>query len=201
MFTILVNMRTPSDTQTKRLHALKKFFHRFRRFPTYDEMLSLFQLSSKNAAFKIVQKWIDAGILAKDSSQLVPTDRFFSLPLLGTIRAGSPTVGETLPVESVSLDTYVVGNAENTYLLKVSGDSMIDEGIRPGDMVLIDRKREPRNGDIVAAYVDEEWTLKYYHKENGRIVLTAANRAYSPIIPRATLEIGGVVVSVVRKYY
>lgn len=194
-------MRTPADTQTNRLHALKKFFHRFRRFPTYDEMLFLFQLSSKNAVFKIVQKWIDAGILAKDSSQLVPTDKFFSLPLLGTIRAGSPTVDDTFPVESVSLDTYVVGNSENTYLLKVSGDSMIDEGIRPGDMVLIDRKREPRNGDIVAAYVDEEWTLKYYHKEKGRIVLTAANRAYPPIIPQATLEIGGVVVSVVRKYY
>lgn len=197
----MVNMRTPSDTQTKRLHAMKRFFHRFRRFPTYDEMLALFHISSKNAAFKIVRKWIDAGILAKDRNQLVPTDMFFSLPLLGTIRAGSPTVDDTPPAESVSLDTYIVGNSEHTYLLKVSGDSMIDEGIRPGDMVLIDRKREPHSGDIVAAYVDAEWTLKYYHKEKGRIVLTAANRAYSPIIPQASLEIGGVVVSVVRKYY
>ncbi|MBP6994134.1 LexA family transcriptional regulator [Candidatus Woesebacteria bacterium] len=194
-------MRTPSDTQTNRLHALKKFFHRFRRFPTYDEMLSLFHVSSKNSIFKIVQKWIDAGILVKDSNQLVPTDAFFSLPLLGTIRAGSPTVEDNALTESISLDSYVVGNSENTYLLKVSGDSMIDEGIHPGDMVLIDRKREPHSGDIVAAYVDAEWTLKYYHKEKGRIVLTAANRAYSPIIPQASLEIGGVVVSVVRKYY
>ncbi len=197
----MVNMRSSPETQTSRLHALKKFYHRFRRFPTYGEMLSLFRLSSKNAAFKVVQKWIDAGILAKDRSQLVPTASFFSLPLLGSIRAGTPTRDEALPHETVPLGAYTDADPTHMYVLTVSGDSMIDEGIRPGDMVLIDRTREPKGGDIVAAYVDAEWTLKYYHKDKGRIVLTAANRAYSPIVPHASLEIGGVVVSVVRKYY
>lgn len=195
-------MRSLIETHTKRLNALKKFYAKTRRLPTYAEMLKIFRVSSKNAAFQIVSRMISEGVISKEvDGRLAPTNLFFSLPLLGSIKAGSPTTDEATEHEHISLDEYVVGNSENMYLLRVSGDSMIDEGIRPGDMVLIDKKREPKNGDIVAAYVDDGWTLKYIHKEKGRTILAAANRAYSPIVPRATLEIGGVVVSVIRKYY
>lgn len=165
-------------------------------------MLKLFHISSKNAVFRIVSKWIDEHIVTKDAGgRLVPTDAFFSLPLLGSIKAGPPTQEETTGHEYLSLDTYVVGNPDNTYLLKVSGDSMIQEGIKPGDMVVLDRKRQPKNGDVVAAYIDSEWTLKYFQRNERGVRLVAANPAYSPILPKATLEIGGVVVSVIRKYY
>lgn len=188
--------------QTNHLLILKKFYHRFRRLPSYQEMLSLFNVSSKNSAFYIINKIVKDGQLTKSADgRLVPTSHFFSLPLLGSIKAGSPTSEESQEQEYVTFDMYGVENPQDTYLLKVSGDSMIDEGIRPGDMVVLDRKRQPRSGDIVAAYVDSAWTLKYFEKNQDGIRLIAANPTYSPIIPHQSLEIGGVVVSVVRKYY
>jgi SOS-response transcriptional repressor LexA len=78
---------------------------------------------------------------------------------------------------------------------------MIGAGIHEGDLVIIDKKRQPKLGDIVAAFVDNEWTLKYYKEANGRIYLEADNPNYSPIHPRHELSIGGVVVKVIKEYY
>ena len=78
---------------------------------------------------------------------------------------------------------------------------MIDEGIHQGDLVILDKKREPKNNDIVAALIDDEWTLKYFHSKEGQVYLSAANRNYPPLHPRESLSIGGVVTSVIKKYY
>lgn len=165
-------------------------------------MLAIFGLSSKNAIFRIVSGWITQGIVTKDANgRLAPTPSFFSLPLLGSIKAGSPTATDATEHEYLSLDKYVIGNPDNTYILKVSGDSMIDEGINSGDMVVVDAKRQPTDGDIVVAYVDREWTLKYFKHDKDGVRLVPANPAYSPIFPTDSLQIGGVVVSLVRKYY
>ncbi len=112
-----------------------------------------------------------------------------------------PTTEDNYETESISLDQYLVGSPGYTFLLRVSGDSMIGEGINNGDLVILDKKRQPREGDVVAAFVDGAWTLKYYQKQNGVIVLLAANPKYQPIKPHESLELGGVVVSVIRKYY
>ena len=85
-------------------------------------------------------------------------------------------------------------------MLKVSGDSMMDAGIHPGDMVIVYRGKTPKNGDIVVAEVDHEWTLKYFHKNGKSVILKAANRAYAPITPKEELRVAGVVTSVIRKY-
>ena len=78
---------------------------------------------------------------------------------------------------------------------------MIDAGIREKDMVVVESNREPKNGDIVLAEVDGNWTMKYFCK-NGKIVtLEAANSKYPTIIPRADLRIAGVITAVVRKYH
>ncbi|MFZ5390876.1 MAG: LexA family protein, partial [Patescibacteria group bacterium] len=79
-------------------------------------------------------------------------------------------------------------------------DSMIEAGIQPDDQVIVERGRTPKNGDIVVAEVDNEWTLKYFDKQNGQTKLLPANKNYQPIIPRQELKIGGVVTAVVRKY-
>lgn len=123
-----------------------------------------------------------------------------SLPLLGTIKAGVPTQEDSSD-EPVSLDQYLVPSPGHSYLLRVSGDSMINEGITPGDLVILDKKREPKNKDIVAALIDNEWTLKYFHNENGSVYLSAANPKYPELHPKDTLSIGGVVTSVIKKYY
>ncbi len=64
-----------------------------------------------------------------------------------------------------------------------------------------DKKREPKEKDIVAALIDNEWTLKYFHNQKGTVYLSAANPKYPDMYPKESLDIGGVVVSVIRKYY
>lgn len=184
-----------------RLQQLKQFYARFKRLPTYTEMLDLFGFASRNAVYKLMQRWIEEGLLEKIGNRLAPTDAFFALPLLGYIQAGSPTTHEYYANDSVSLDQYLVKNPGFTYLLRVTGDSMIDEGIREGDLVIVDKKRPPRVGDIVAALIDNEWTLKYFQQKNGQVYLTAANKHYSPLYPQNNLVIGGVVIKVIKEYY
>ena len=84
-------------------------------------------------------------------------------PLLGIVEAGFPSAEEEL-IDTMSLDEYLIENKEASYILRVKGDSMIDAGIREGDLVIVERTNAPRVGDIVIAEVDGEWTMKYLRK-------------------------------------
>ncbi len=182
------------------LNKVRKFYYRHKRMPSYREMARMLGYTSPNAVAYKVHKWIEEGVVRMEDRHLEPDDKFFSLPLLGVIKAGFP-VADDFQQESVSLDQYLVGNPGFTFLLRVSGDSMINEGIREGDLVILDRKREPRNKDVIAAYIDNQWTLKYFNRNNGKVYLSAANPKYPPMFPQESLVTGGVVVSVIRKYY
>ena len=100
----------------------------------------------------------------------------------------------------MSLDEYLIENKEATYLLEVKGDSMIDAGIHEGDLVIVERKGEPKDGDIVIADVDGGWTMKYFRKRGSTIYLEPANRKYKPIYPTESLNIAAIVKGVIRKY-
>ncbi len=184
------------------LKKIRKFFRLHKRLPSYQELADLFNFASKNAAFKLAQKLIDAGFLEKDSSgKLIPKRLFAPLPISGIVKAGFPSPAEEELVDTISFDEYLIEKPEATFMLKVSGDSMIDAGIHPDDLVLIERGRVAKEGDIIIAEVDGEWTMKYYHKEKGRVVLVPANKKYQKMYPQTSLTIGGIVVSVVRKYH
>src|SRR5690348_15833249 len=118
-----------------------------------------------------------------EGRKLEPEDKFFSLPLLGVIKAGVPVADDCEP-ESISQDQYLIGNPGFTYLLRVSGDSLVVRGIREGDLVIRDRKREPRNKDVIAAFIDNQSTLKFFNKNTGRVYLSAANPKYPPMYPQ-----------------
>ena len=79
-------------------------------------------------------------------------------------------------------------------------NAVIDAGIHPGDIVLVERGATPRNNDIVVAQVDDEWTLKYYVSDRKGVRLEAANRRFQTIVPKRSMTIGGVVRTVIRKY-
>lgn len=187
--------------ENDQLNKVKNFYFRYKRLPTYREMKKIFGFASPNAVAYLVYKWIDKGIVQMEDRKLSPADNFFSLPLLGTIKAGSPTVEGDYDYETVSLDRYLIGNPGFSYLLRVSGDSMMNAGIQPGDLVILDKKREPKNGDIIAALIDNEWTLKYYFNDRHGVHLKAANPKYADLIPKESLVNGGVVVKVIREYY
>jgi len=184
-----------------RLLTLKEFFYNHKRLPSYQEMLSLWELSSKNAVSKVVHKLIELGYLTQDAvRQISPAEMFFSLNLYGQVPAGFPVPTPDESADLLSLESYLVEHPTRTFLLKVSGDSLKDLGIMPGDLVIVERASEAKNGQVVLAYVDEEWTLKILIKEGRDVHLMPANKKYSAIIPQNSLTIHGIVTGVVRKY-
>ena len=191
------------DTHKLKQYAtrLERFYEDAGRMPAYSEMLKIFGLKSKNAAFKRIAKLVDAGLVRKDSrGYVLPAGIRRPARLLGFVQAGFPSPAEEEMRDLLSLDEYLISNPESTFLLKVEGDSMVGAGINPGDLVLVQRDLAPRPGDIVIARIDNEWTLKYFERSKGKVVLRAANDKYPALAPRQELVMGGVVIANVRKY-
>jgi len=178
-----------------------QFYRRQRRLPSYGELAGLLGFKSKNAAYKVAQKWIAEGFVRKDGrGKLLPKNFFGELKKLGTVEAGFPSAAEEELADTIGLDEYLVENRQASYILKVQGDSMIDAGICAGDLVIVQRNLTPRDGDIVIAEVDDGWTMKYYRKTGQQVYLEPANKKYRPIYPTQELKIAAVVKAVVRKY-
>jgi SOS regulatory protein LexA len=156
---------------------------------------------SKNAVSKLVQRLVAQEWLEKDAAgKLLPGRTFHDLRILGTVTAGFPSPAEEELTDTMSLDEFLITNKEATYILKVNGESMIEACILPGDMLLVERGAEPRDGDIVIAQVDREWTMKFFRKRGRTVFLEAANKDYKPIHPQEELKIAAVVRAVIRKY-
>lgn len=178
------------------------FYSAKKRMPSYAEIMSLLGFKSKNAVFKLINKLVDEGVLEKDSNgRLSPTNLLNELPILGLVEAGIPTTLDGMTLDTLSVDQYLIKDFEKTYLLEVKGDSMIEEGIMEGDLVIVERnKGEPKDGDIVIAEVDGGWTMKFFRKNGNKIFLEPANKKYKPIFPKFDLKIAAIVKGVIRKY-
>jgi len=169
--------------------------------PSYTELTAVVGFRSKHAASQLVQQLVAHEWVEKDTAgKLLPGPRFHAVPLLGTVAAGFPSPAEEELADTLTLDEYLITNKEATYILKVHGESMIEAGILPGDMLLVERGVEPRDGDIVIAQVDQEWTMKYFRKRGRAVFLEAANKDFKPIHPQEELKIAAVVRAVIRKY-
>lgn len=119
----------------------------------------------------------------------------------GEVCAGFPSPAEEELRDVLSFDEYLVLHPETSFLLSVTVDSMIGAGIMEKDLVIVERGRQPKNGDIILAEVDGNWTMKYFHKKGKTIMLEAANAKYLPIVPQTELRIAGVITALVRKYH
>jgi len=120
-----------------------------------------------------------------------------TLPLIGSVAAGQPIFAE----ENVEEQIPVVPALSKLkgYCLRVQGDSMVDDGILDGDVVVVDHGREARPGDIVVALVGDEATIKRYHPHGDRVELRPANEDMQPmILPGASVQVQGVVVGLQR---
>jgi SOS regulatory protein LexA len=182
-------------------NKINSFYSKEKRMPTYTEMMALFGFKSKNAVSRVVDKLIDLGVVAKDHlGRLVPMDSFDDLPMLGSVKAGFPAdVAEEIP-ETLNLNDYLAPKKDNTYILEVDGESMIDAHIEDGDMVLVEKTDKAKDGDIVIANVDGEFTMKYFRKDGNKVWLEPANKNFKPIYPEQYLLINAVVKAVIRKY-
>ncbi len=195
-----MDMPKPPIDIANAARKMREFFKVQHRAPSFEEIRNLFDYQSKASAHFLVGQLVEKGFLHKDSKGKILWDSLAGVKLLGSVQAGLPTAEEETLTDTMNLDDFLVKDHQQTFLLKVNGDSMIDAGIHEGDMVLVERGREPKSHDIIIAEVDGEWTLKYYEKEGSRVRLVPANKKYSPITPKQELKTGGVIVAVIRKY-
>jgi len=127
------------------------------------------------------------------------------LPLADMIKAGFPSPADDYMRESLDFNRDLIKNPEATFYGRVDGDSMEGAGICDGDIAVIDRSLEPADGDIVVAYVDGEFTIKFLdlkNRDNGYIMLRPANKKYPPIRIEATdnFQVWGVVVWTIKHW-
>jgi len=122
------------------------------------------------------------------------------IPFLGVVEAGFPSPAEEELSDTLRLDEWLIENREATFMLKAENNAMILAGIIAGDLVLLDRSRTPRDGDIVLSEIDDRSALRYFRKRGNRVWLEAANPRYQPLIPHEKLTVSAVVVARIHKY-
>ena len=185
----------------QKVALLRQFARMEGRAPSYAEMLVLFGYRSKNAVHGLLARLQQAGYIRRNRGKLALTGRLTSMiKLLGAVQAGFPSPAEEELVDTINLDEFLVPRPEATYMLTVSGDSMVDAGIHPGDIILVEKGTTPKPRDIVVAQVDDEWTIKYFDQDAQGVRLLPANARYKAIRPTRSLTIGGIVRAVIRKY-
>jgi len=187
------------DTYKEKLVA---FYRKNKRLPGYKEIMAFTGFRSKNAVFKFIEKLVDEGVVRKDArGRLSPDLLSGGVRLLGLVEAGFPSAAEEELLDTIDFDEFLTPNKESSYILRVKGDSMINAGIREGDMVIAEKRANYKVGEIVIAMVDGEHTMKYLRKVGSSYYyLEAANPKYPDIHPTESLEIEAVVTGVVRKY-
>ena len=130
----------------------------------------------------------------------VSADAFALLRSDCSVRAGFPSPAEDFAVQRLELGDLLIEHPQASFLLRVAGPSMREEGIDDGDLVVVDRALRPRHGQIVVAVIEGDFTIKKLFKTAGVVRLKAANPTYPDIVPKEgqTLEIWGVVKSCIK---
>jgi len=175
--------------------------------PSTREIQSHFRFASQTSVMQYIAALERKGFLDRHARKaralITPVQkvRITDIPIYGQIPAGMSTLTEQTIEGHISLDARSANISKNRekFALRVQGDSMIGAHIIDGDIVILEDSKEVQNGDIVAALIDGETTLKRYVMEHGRPYLKAENPRYPNLIPARELKIQGVMVSLVRK--
>jgi len=194
--------------QREILDYLDEFIQQHGYAPSLEEIGRRFSLSSLATVHKHLTNLQEKGFIRRAwnrsrSVELVPVhvgSRSLELPLMGYVAAGEPIEAIT-STETISVPEHFIGKRD-TYVLRVRGNSMIDEQIRDGDYVIVEDRKTAQNGEMVIALLNgTEVTLKSLYRNGTTIQLQPANPAMQPIIVKEdALQIQGVVVGVMRRY-
>ena len=194
---------------TRRQKEILDFLRRYREehgiSPTQREIREEFGLSSFGTVQKHLKRLEEKKALTRDSNKsrgvapAEPAASASSLPLLGLVAAGLPI--EPFPhEEAIEVPSSLLGKGEH-FVLRVRGDSMVEDGIRDGDFIVVARREKAENGQTVVALVRGEATLKRYYSEGKQIRLQPANPSMKPIYaPAREVRIQGVVTGLIRDY-
>jgi repressor LexA len=197
------------DRLTRRQRDVLAFLRdtapRFEHPPTLDELCDAMGLASRGSMHKHVQALVDCGFIEplghkQRGLRLTARAAADAIPFLGYIAAGRPIEAAPSP-ESIEVPS-ALRSRRPCYVLQVRGDSMVDDGIRDGDRVVIEQRDAARNGEVVVALIDgQDATLKRIEQRPGRVVLHPANAALAPLVyAPERVQIQGVVVGLMRRY-
>jgi repressor LexA len=201
------------DKLTKRQKEILDFILDFIKqhdyAPSYMEIADFLGVSSPATIHQHVKSLEEKGYLKPQANQKRSLEPVVlssyrdaiavDLPLVGLIAAGEP-IEAVEDNETMAIPSDFIQNPDNSYVLRVKGRSMIEEGIWDGDYVIVERNHSPKDGDVVVALLDNAYaTLKKFYREKNRIRLQPANSAMKPIYAKDPL-IQGIVRAVVRKF-
>jgi len=198
--------------QKEILDFISSFVDSYGYSPSFEEIADFFGYRSLATVHEHLSNLEEKGYIRKNynesrSIELLDPDmglQAVDLPLLGTVAAGEPIEAvEEKETLSVPEDMVAGGGRGEHYVLRVRGDSMIDEQIRDGDYVVVQSRDDAHNGEMVIALVDGESATmkKFYREEDGRVRLQPANPELSPIfLDEERVRVRGIVVGVIRKY-
>jgi SOS regulatory protein LexA len=189
--------------QTQVLDFVKAYKAKNRYAPSLEEIKKKFKLASVSTSHYYISKLQEAGFLNKERNQpravsTVGAKQIIEIPILGVIAAGQPIEAIEIYDKTVTIAKDEIGKQGKHYALRVQGNSMINEGIFDGDIVIIRKQNIADNGQTVVAIIDDnEATLKKLYRENGKFRLQPANPTLFPIY-RNEVEVRGVVVKIIR---
>lgn len=190
------------------LNYIQEFQNKRGYSPSLADLAVAFGVRSKNSIAKVVNTLVAEKQIEKDPkgrikilSMPTPDDvpLPMALPLFGPIAAGFAAPVEEHAEEQITIENYLVRNRSSTFLLRVKGDSMINAAINEGDLVVVDRAKQPKPEDIVVGVLDGEFTLKRLKKDKGKYYLQAENPEYPDLYALDELKVAGVVVGLMRK--
>jgi repressor LexA len=192
--------------QERVYNFVKDYIEQHGRSPSYEEIRSHLGFRSLNAVSKHLKQLEMRGYLQspwqnrKRALDLLPLRTgAATIPFLGTVAAGIPIEAIEIP-ESIEVPENFLGRGNN-FALRVRGNSMIDDGIRDGDILIISRQPHAGNGQTVVALVHGEATVKKFYLQGGEVELRPANSQMEPIhVPAGDVEIVGAVVGLLRHY-
>ncbi len=195
--------------QKEILDFITDFIEREGYSPSMEEIAAHFHFASLNAVFKHLQALESRGHLRRDPNRARAIEVSHgasagarTVPMFGYIAAGRPIEAVETP-ETVSIPEDFLPRRASCYVVRVQGESMIEDHIQDGDYVVVESRAEANDGEMVVALVDgESVTLKRLYRENGNIRLQPSNTAVAPIVLEAArVKVQGVVVGVMRKYH
>ncbi|HAM38063.1 MAG TPA: repressor LexA [Elusimicrobia bacterium] len=199
---------------SKELEALKvirNYFVHFRKVPSVIKLAESLDISSRTANLLLmelvkknylIQKQKKAKYLLKEFLPNNVNDKTVDIPIVGSIACGAQTLAQEISGESLQVSQQLLIPGYKYFMLRARGSSMNETGINDGDYVLIKQQAIAKNGDRVVAIINDEATIKEFHREKDFIILKPKSNVptHKPIILKSDFMVQGIVVAVIPKF-
>ena len=188
-----------TKNQNSFLNALKKHYRKS-PLPSVRQIAGDLNFKYHNSVQHYLEALMFGGLVKKIDNFVYLNKKLFGLRIYDSrVPAGTPATAED-SYEIFDFENYLSTDEERSFMLRVSGDSMINAGIYDGDLIVVDKKIQPTHGVIVVAIIDGGYTVKYLRRKGNKYYLKAANPRYEDIYPESEFKIVGVVTGSVRKF-